>query len=71
MIVKTFLENNDLSEKIVILFQLTQERGWSSSLNDLDELCQNSTITDGFSIIGSNAKDSQKKLNEWFEEIEN
>jgi flavodoxin len=67
MVVKTFLENNDLSGKTVIPFSTNAGSGWGSSLTDLKNLCPNSTIIDGFSIAGTNAKNAQKEVNAWLD----
>ncbi len=67
MVVKTFLENNDLSGKTVIPFSTNAGSGWGSSLTDLKNLCPNSTVIDGFSIAGTNAKDAQKEVNAWLD----
>jgi len=69
MIVMTFLENNDLSGKTIIPFSTHEGSGWGSSLNDLEKLCHDSTIADGFSIKGTNAENSQSEVNSWLESL--
>lgn len=68
MIVKTFLENNDLSGKTVIPFSTHAGSGWGSSLDDLKELCPDSDIEEGFSVAGTEAANAEDKVKNWLEQ---
>lgn len=55
--VKSFLHKNDLSGKTVIPFNTNAGYGVGSSFEMLKELCQKSTILEGFSMKGGIERD--------------
>lgn len=56
--VRTFLQNNDLSGKIIIPFCTSGSTGISGSLSKIRELCPDSSVTNGFRGTASST-DSQ------------
>lgn len=61
-VVRTFLDNNDLSGKTVMAFCTHGGSGISGSMSNIRELCPNSNITEGLDRSGDSA------VNEWLSE---
>ncbi len=64
MIVKSFLEEKDLSNKHIYPFCLHQGSGFGNSLNDLKKLCPNSIIHQGLSLD----EIDKEKIESWVRE---
>jgi hypothetical protein len=54
---KSFLKQYDLSGKIVVPFNTNGGYGIGSSFETVRELCQNSTVLEGFSMKGGIERD--------------
>jgi flavodoxin len=70
MPIASFLEQYDLSGKIIIPFCTHGSGGAGKSFEDIKKLCSKSKILDGFSINGSKVKDAQKDIEKWIEKME-
>ena len=72
MIMYTFLENNDLGGKTIIPFSTHGGSGWGSTLSELKKLCPNSEFKDGFSVAGTNARntDTETKVTDWIDGLD-
>jgi len=79
---KSFLNENDLSEKTVIPFNTNAGYGVGSSFDQVKELCPNSVILQGFSIKGGierdgilfvmegeKEKEAQKEVKKWLNDL--
>ena len=69
-IMNTFLEKYDLSGKTIITFSTHGGSGWGSSISQLEELCPDSDIIKGFSVAGTNAKNSSQSVKSWIEKLD-
>lgn len=69
MPVFTFLEEYDFSGKTIIPFCTHEGSGLGRSVEDITELCPQSTILDGLAIRGSSVKTAQDDVSEWLREI--
>jgi len=58
----TFLENNDLSGKVIVPVCTHEGSKMGNSVNDIIKLCPNSKVLDGIDIRGSNAHNSLDML---------
>ena len=65
----TFLEKYDMSGKTVIPFSTHGGSGWGSTKTELNTLCPNAEFADGFSIAGTNARNSQADVEKWINEL--
>lgn len=70
MIMYTFLEKYDMSDKTIIPFSTHGGSGWGSTLTELKELCPNSTFMDGFSTAGTNATSAKDDVEKWLDGLE-
>lgn len=61
----TALKGIDFSGKIIRPFVTHEGSGLSSIPNQLREICNGAVITSGLAIIGSQAKESRSKVEEW------
>ena len=69
----SFLKENDLSNKQVILFITHKGSNFGRSFNDLKKLAPNSTVIKGLDIPAyslDDLKDSEKDIEKWFKENE-
>ncbi|HET6419312.1 MAG TPA: flavodoxin [Geobacteraceae bacterium] len=69
MAVFTFLEEYDLSGKIVAPFCTHEGSGLGRSVTDIAKLCPNSTIPDGLAVLGGEARAAQNKISEWLRKL--
>jgi len=69
MPVFTFLEEYKFSGKTIIPFCTHEGSGLGRSVEDITELCPQSTILDGLAIRGSNVETAQDDVSEWLREI--
>jgi len=67
--IATFLEENDLSGKIVAPFCTHGGGGEGKVKKDIAKLCPQSTITSCLSFYGSGGRDKQSKISSWLREI--
>ncbi len=71
MILYTFLENNDLSGKNVILFSTHGGSGWAGTPNTIKKLQPNANISDnGLSISRDDIEDAESDISNWLEGLE-
>lgn len=68
MIVKTFLESYDLTNKHIYPICSHEGGGMGKSENDLKKLCPNSIIHKGLSIHGSHVEECKQQLERWLGE---
>ncbi len=69
MPVFSFLEEYDFSGKTIIPFCTHEGSGLGRSVEDITELCPQSTILDGLAIRGSSVETAQDDVSEWLREI--
>ncbi|WP_229395352.1 flavodoxin [Methanosarcina sp. DH1] len=69
MSVFTFLEEYDFSGKTIIPFCTHEGSGLGRSVEDITELCPQSTILDGLAIRGSSVETAQDDVSEWLRKI--
>ena len=69
MPIYTFLDNYDLSGKTIAPFITHGGSGLSGTPNKIQKEEPNATVTDGLSVSGSNAKNSQSTVKNWLSEI--
>lgn len=69
MPVFAFLEEYDFSGKTIIPFCTHEGSGLGRSVEDITELCPQSTILDGLAIRGSSVETAQDDVSEWLHEI--
>jgi flavodoxin len=69
MVLFTFLEEYDLSGKTVIPFCTHGSGRWGRSLDDLEKLCPDATILEGFAISGNLARRSKDDVAKWLQKI--
>ena len=68
--VATFLSENDLSNKTIIPFGINLGSGFGTIIDEIKELCPNSTVIDGFTINASTPNDEVKdEFGTWLDEI--
>lgn len=65
----TFLEEYDFSEKTIIPICTHEGSGLGNSVNDIEMLCPNSQVLEGFSIKGSNVSDAKEDIKTKFIDI--
>ena len=69
MAIYTFLDEYDLSGKIIAPFVTSGGSGLSGTPNDIQNEEPNATVTEGLSIRDDNVENSQSEVNEWLSEI--
>jgi flavodoxin len=71
MILFTFLEQYDLSGKTIIPFCTHGTGGWGHSVENLKQICPNSTVLEGFAVNGNSVKDQKTKdnLTQWLQKL--
>ena len=67
--VESFLSEYDLSGKTIIPFCTHEGSGMGRSLSDIKNLLMESFILDGFSVRGSNAKNTKTEISDWLQKI--
>jgi flavodoxin len=65
MPVCSFLDEYDLSKKIIAPFCTHEGSGLGRSLSDLKKMCPQSTILDGLAIRGGDVKNAQDAVAGW------
>lgn len=70
--VVTFLTENDLSGKTIIPFGIHLGSRFGRMLDQIEELCPEATLADGFTISASTSNDDVRaEFGEWFADQEN
>jgi flavodoxin len=69
-VVRTFLEQYDMTGKMVIPFCTHGGSGFGVSLDRLEELCPGAVIGDGFEIYGTSVVSCEAKVAEWLSGID-
>lgn len=65
----SFLEEYNLSGKIIIPFCTHAGSGLGQSVTDIKKLYPKTTVLDGLAVPGSNAKNAQKDVSNWLREL--
>lgn len=68
-VVKSFLSANNFSGKRIAPLCTHGGGGFARSINSIRELCPNSTILEGFSINGREARNSKNNLQNWLNRV--
>ncbi len=69
MILYTFFDTYDLSGKTVALFCTSGGSGLSNTVNEVEELEPNATVTEGLHIGSGSSSDPDDAVSEWLSEI--
>jgi flavodoxin len=69
MAIFTFLELYDFSGKTIVPFCTHEGSGLGRSVEDIKNLCPQSTILDGLEVRGSSVKNAQDEVSEWLDKI--
>lgn len=69
MILYTFFDTYDLSNKTVAPFCTSGGSGLSNTVEEIKNLEQNATVTEGLHIGSSSASDPDNDVSEWLQEI--
>lgn len=69
MILYTFFDTYDLSGKTVALFCTSGGSGLSNTINEVNTLEPDATVTQGLHISGSRASDPDDAVRDWLREI--
>jgi flavodoxin len=67
--VRTFLSENDLSGKTILPFVTHAGSALGKSVADIAALCPNSTVSDGLTVWGRDAKTAPREVAEWLRRI--
>ena len=70
MILYTFFDSYDLSEKVIAPFCTSGGGGLSNTVNEIKELEPDATVTDGLHIGSSSASDPDDAVSQWLSEID-
>ena len=69
LVVKSFLSSNNFTGKRIVPLCTHGGGGFARSVNSIKELCPNSTILEGFSVYGREARNSKNNLQNWLNRI--
>lgn len=69
MIVYSFLDNYDLSGKIIAPFCTSGGSGFSNTLSEIKTLEPNANVVEGLQVEGSRADDSRESISVWLQKI--
>lgn len=68
--VATFLRENDLSGKTIVPFGINLGSGFGSMISEIEELCPDATLVDGFTISARTANDEvREEFSQWLDEL--
>lgn len=71
MAIFTLLEQNDFSNTVIAPFCTHGGSGLANSISDLEEqLPENSTVLEGFSVNGNDVKDAYQNVENWLQDID-
>lgn len=65
MCVGTFLESNDLTNKIIYPFCSHEGSGFGNSIQGIKILCPKANVKEGLSILGSRVNQSDQEIQQW------
>lgn len=65
----TFLEEYDFSGKIIIPFNTSGGSGFSDAISEIEDLCPNATVLDGYTTSGSSVQNDREEISEWINEV--
>tara|TARA_R110000868_G_scaffold296012_2_gene556271 strand:- start:5396 stop:5878 length:483 start_codon:yes stop_codon:yes gene_type:complete len=68
-VVRTFLRDNDFSEKTIIPFNTHAGYGTGKSVNEIKEFAPKATVMEAFSIKDSNVKNAKPEVEKWVEKM--
>lgn len=69
--VATFLTENDLSGKTIVPFGIHLGSGFGNMINEMEALCPEATIVEGFTISARTANDEvRNEFTQWFNNLE-
>ncbi|MCM1193989.1 MAG: hypothetical protein NC389_16375 [Acetatifactor muris] len=69
--VRTFLTENDLSGKTIVPFGIHLGSRFGKMINQIEELCPDADILDGFTVNASTANEEVRtQVNEWLDTLE-
>lgn len=69
--VATFLAENDLSGKTIVPFGINLGSGFGNMINEIEELCPDATLVEGFTISARTANDEVRtEFTQWLEALE-
>jgi flavodoxin len=69
MIMRTFVENVDLTGKTIFPFVTYAVSGLGSTIDDYSRLCRRSTIGQGLAVRGEQARDARADVQAWLRRI--
>ena len=69
MIMRTFVENVDLSGKTIFPFVTYAVSGLGNTIDDYTRLCPQSTIGEGLAVRGEEVRDAQADVQTWLQNI--
>lgn len=70
-VVRTFLMDNDFSEKTIIPFNTHAGYGTGKSVNEINEFAPKATVLEALSIKDSNIKTAKPEIEKWIEKMQN
>lgn len=69
--VATFLIENDLSGKTIVPFGIHLGSGFGNMINEIEELCPDATLVEGFTISARTANNEvREEFTQWLDELE-
>lgn len=69
MILYTFFDTYDLSDKTVALFCTSGGSGLSNTVNEVKELEPNATVTEGLHISSGSSSNPDNAVSKWLNDI--
>jgi flavodoxin len=70
MAVRTFLEEYDLSGKIIVPFCTHEGSGLGSSVKDIVKLCPSAELMGAIAFHGSDVKKEKKEVERWIQDLQ-
>lgn len=65
----TFLEEYDFSGKTIIPFNTSGGSGFSDAISEIEDLCPNATVLEGYTTSGSSVQNDRDEIIEWLHDI--
>lgn len=66
----SFLEEYDFSHKTIIPFNTSGGSGFSDAIEDIEKLCPEATVLDGFTINGNQVQEAKDEVVSWLQDIQ-